>query len=121
MRSLVPCTECARHVRASESTCPFCGAEIAAVAPRELSPMPADRLLARAAITFAAAAATAVTACGKTDVPPQPPPVDNPNNNVAPAYGVPVIMVDGSAVEQPPTPVPPPVADGGPTKPVLKK
>jgi hypothetical protein len=25
---LIPCTECARHVRASEASCPFCGAAI---------------------------------------------------------------------------------------------
>lgn len=72
--------------------------------------MPADRLLARTAITFAAAAATAVAACGKTDAPPPPPPV----NNTAPAYGVPVVMVDGSAVEQ--APVPPPVQGPMPKK-----
>lgn len=106
MTSLVPCTACARHVRATESACPFCGAAIALVAPREPAPEPADRLLARAAIAFATA--TMVAACGKTDAPPPPPPAPpapTPTMNAAPAYGVPpMAMPDAAAPEAPKAP-----------------
>jgi hypothetical protein len=46
--------------------------------------MPTDRLLARTALTFATAAATALSGCGKEEA-QQPP-------NVAPMYGVPAVM-----------------------------
>jgi hypothetical protein len=65
MSHLVPCPSCSRHVRTSESECPFCGSGL------ELSSVPAPVLpatrLGRAA-TFAFGAtllsATAMVACG---------------------------------------------------------
>lgn len=95
MATLVPCPSCARHVKATESTCPFCDAVVLAK-PRVLEPMPADRLLARTALSFAAAAATTLAGCGKetADKPPEPP------VNVAPAYGVPIVD------QPPPAPAP---------------
>lgn len=105
MATLVPCPGCARHVRASEATCPFCDAAIGAATPRALAPATNDRLLARAALTFAAAAATTLTACGKeaTDK-PVPAPTSTPNDNLpAPAYGPPPMMIDAAPPEPAPT------------------
>ncbi len=58
MRQLVPCPGCARHVRASEPTCPFCGD----ASPRSA---PASRAVARSRtlIFGAALASTAVAGC----------------------------------------------------------
>lgn len=59
MRALVPCFECARHVRPGETHCPFCGEAVAFVelrAPRRW------RNLGRAAILGFAAAT--MGACG---------------------------------------------------------
>jgi hypothetical protein len=58
MADLRPCSECRRHVAIEERACPFCGAALAAAAPR-------PALLGRAsrAAVFAGAA-LASTACG---------------------------------------------------------
>jgi len=107
MASLVPCPACARHVRANESSCPFCATAIGAVPERVLSPAPSDRLLARVAVTFAAAAATALTACGKepTDKPvPAPTNTMNTDNLPAPAYGPPPVMPEAAAPDFAPAP-----------------
>ena len=58
MRQLVPCPGCARHVRASEPACPFCGD----ASPRSA---PASRAVARSRtlIFGAALASTAVAGC----------------------------------------------------------
>jgi len=62
---LTPCPECARHVRAGERACPFCGHVARFVAP----PVPrSPGRLGRAAIfafrTAVIGAAGATTACG---------------------------------------------------------
>lgn len=108
MVTLVPCPGCARHVRASESACPFCAEAIDAAPERVLAPAPNDRLFARAAITFAAAAATSLTACGKepTDKPP-PVPTNTTDPGPAPAYGPPPMMLEAAAPEPAPTTVVP--------------
>src|SRR4051812_27908416 len=70
MSHLVPCPECSRHVRVSETTCPFCGRAL------DLSALPAPALprtrLGRAA-TFAFGAsivgATALVSCGGDEAP----------------------------------------------------
>jgi hypothetical protein len=74
---LVPCPECARHVRASESRCPFCSAklELGATPPPRL---PAERLgragvlgfqsLVRAGLV--AATSSALAACMEASVTP---------------------------------------------------
>jgi hypothetical protein len=53
MSALVPCPSCARHVRASEASCPFCASAL----PEGLTAVPnTTRRLSRfAAFTFAAA------------------------------------------------------------------
>ena len=58
---LAPCTDCHRHVRLSEASCPFCGAVLASlVAPTRRMP---PRSLGRAAI-FAVGSALASSASG---------------------------------------------------------
>jgi hypothetical protein len=59
---LAPCPSCYRHVRTTESACPFCAAAL----PRDLAApaiRPARRRLGRAA-AFAFGASVAVTGCG---------------------------------------------------------
>jgi hypothetical protein len=71
MTHLVPCPSCERHLRASETTCPFCGSAV------DLSGLPPpalpNRRLSRAAlVAFGAtiAAGVAATSCGgDTDEP----------------------------------------------------
>lgn len=65
MSHLVPCPSCSRHVRASETACPFCGDAIdlsASPAPAE----PRSRLGRVAIFAFGATliGATSMVACG---------------------------------------------------------
>ncbi len=83
MSDLRPCPSCARHVRSSEATCPFCDA---LVPPAEAKGSTHVGRLGRAALFVAgtaivAASATAAVGCG----PDKPPP--NPNLNKP--YGAP--------------------------------
>jgi hypothetical protein len=57
---LQPCESCARHVRISETACPFCGAAVAS-APEAAAPAPFARPLSRAALLFMGV--TAATGC----------------------------------------------------------
>jgi hypothetical protein len=59
---LLPCASCARHVRASESACPFCGAALEASATPTAATVPGRRL-SRAALFALGASAAAVAAC----------------------------------------------------------
>ncbi len=62
MAFLLPCPSCARHVRRTESACPFChGALFFADAP--LPRLPEVRLGRAATFAFGAAVATSVAAC----------------------------------------------------------
>ena len=65
MARLHPCPSCARHVRGSETACPFCGAaiEVASAAPK------AGPALTRAEILFASATAVAACTSGGPDDP----------------------------------------------------
>jgi hypothetical protein len=68
MNQLVPCPECSRHVRQSESACPFCGQ---ALSLAHLPPpaMPRRRLGRAATFAFGASVvgATALVACSDDD------------------------------------------------------
>ena len=84
MAHLRPCGACSRHVRADETRCPFCEAELDAAPPPLATP--AGRL-GRAAlmavgvtvgVTVAAATVTTVTGCG-----------GKPDPNHAKPYGAP--------------------------------
>lgn len=100
--SLQPCPTCARHVRATESACPFCGAAIElAITPRT----PSERLGRAALFAFGAAMATNVAACststtqqidsGTPDdannalVDAGPPDTGHPDSGFFPPYGTP--------------------------------
>lgn len=65
MAHLLPCPGCARHVRASDTDCPFCGASLAALASAPAPRTPAGRLGRAATFAFGAAVATTITVgCG---------------------------------------------------------
>jgi hypothetical protein len=75
MAFLLPCPSCGRHVRRTETACPFCAGAIAfrdAPLPR----LPEVRLGRAATFAFGAAVATSVAAC---------------SGSVTPAYGAPAI------------------------------
>src|ERR1051326_8322330 len=86
MAWLVACPSCNRHLRTSESTCPFCNADVrAAIANTPPRPIPTGHL-SRAAMMAFAAAHLGVAACGgdaRTDI-----------GVPAPAYGL--AMFDAS-------------------------
>jgi hypothetical protein len=92
---LAPCPSCARHLRASEEACPFCGAAVAG----KLSPLPgtSKRLTRAAAFAFTASlAAVAGVHCGDDDAggssSGKTPTVDSGADTgpgPAPAYGAP--------------------------------
>lgn len=74
MSALAPCTSCARHVRRTESACPFCGATLAlgaAPTPRVIT----ERLGRAALFSVGAAIVASVPGCG----------------NAVPAYGAPAV------------------------------
>lgn len=64
MAALVTCPSCARHVRSSETACPFCSVALPERASDAAPASPFTGRLTRAALVFAGAAA--VAACGKT-------------------------------------------------------
>ena len=66
MRHLVPCSGCARHVRASESSCPFCGAALAVAIASPRGPTPRMGRAARFAFGAAVATTLTVTGCGES-------------------------------------------------------
>src|SRR5688572_16422936 len=81
---LIPCLECARHVRVTEASCPFCSAPLDGIAIAEML-VPAERLGRSAALGFqslvraglvAATTSSALIACGEF-------------GNVTPLYGAP--------------------------------
>lgn len=114
--ALLTCPGCARHVRRTETSCPFChvALDLSAVPER---PVPRTRLARGAAFAFGAALTTQLTGCpggssaddaGRADVPEDvrdfgdtavyggpdvpveldaPAPVDAPDGGVAPLYG----------------------------------
>ncbi len=103
--SFVPCPGCARHIRTSEETCPFCKVVVPADAR---VPVPVARLggrhLSRAALVLASAAA--VASCGKE--PKTDPNAPDGAYMALPPYGQPM-----TADPQQPIPLPPPVEDAG--------
>ena len=65
--SLVPCPSCHRHVRATESACPFCHGDLPVTLAAQAVPGTTQRLSRAAAFTFAAT--LAATGCGPTATP----------------------------------------------------
>jgi len=70
MNHLVPCPECSRHVRVSETECPFCALPLDLAGTPEPR-LPRERLSRAATLAFGAtlASATALAACSGTDAP----------------------------------------------------
>lgn len=98
MKALVPCSQCARHVRVSDSACPFCGAAIAANAEAKVVPSATQRLGRNA--TFVFATTLTLAACAPAANPDSGNPTDVPtstdgnvvedNGGPMPLYGGPV-------------------------------
>lgn len=65
--SLVPCPSCARHVRATERSCPFCRTALSASIASRVIPGATQRLSRAAAFTFAAS--LAATGCSDDPAP----------------------------------------------------
>lgn len=67
MKTLVPCAGCGRHVRTSDSACPFCGQTIDRDAANRAVPRSGGARLGRAALfAFGATIAATAAACGTT-------------------------------------------------------
>ena len=109
MTCLHVCPSCTRHVRSTETTCPFCDA----VLPEDFGvcgePRAKGRPLTRAA--FVLMSATALTACGKTAGPSNA----GPGVDVHPDAGANMQnQMDASVREMPLTVYgPPPTSDAG--------
>src|SRR4051812_2032879 len=69
MSELRPCSACHRHVSIDEPSCPFCGADVGAAAPRSVA-----RRMSRAALFASAPRATGAGGGGG-----KPKPVDTTN------------------------------------------
>jgi hypothetical protein len=92
---LIACGECRRHVRENEATCPFCGADVAAIiaaTPRWNPP----KGLSRAAVVALAAATFGATACD--EVGPALPAYGAPPGYVV-HYGAPIFVDASTAVD----------------------
>ena len=82
MASLVPCSHCLRHVRRTETQCPFCGT---ACAPPATSHREAPRLReAKRATLFALGLTLAGQACGGKEDTGN----DRPDVGLVPPYGI---------------------------------
>lgn len=66
-KPMIPCTACARHVRASEARCPFCDATLADEARGSLAPDTTRRLSRAAAFAFGLSVAGCSSTVGGTD------------------------------------------------------
>lgn len=110
MKTLIPCSACGRHVRASEEACPFCGATVSASASSLPSPAAKSRLGRAALFAFGATIAATTASCaadrGPAPLYGAPPPPDSAmvmdaqsqdSSNMA-LYGAPApdVMDEGS-------------------------
>lgn len=109
MSKLVPCEACARHLRARESACPFCG--VSRVPSAAEAQDPTVRLGRAALFAFALTSA----ACGNESASPPPTTVAPPSSLVPPPtaivqpYGAPVFRDP-----EPPPPTEPPSTEPAP-------
>lgn len=106
--AFVPCAGCARHVRAHDRACPFCGAHSEATLPTTARPLPR----VSRAVLFAAGASLALAG---VELGTRPMAYADSHDAVSmvPQYGAP------SDYERPRYPVAPPPSrpDAGPTPP----
>lgn len=80
---LIPCSSCARHVRATEAACPFCSAVLPVTQATRPLPRSTGTRLSRAALFALGASAAAVAACS--------------SDRVVAVYGAPPIIEDSGA------------------------
>lgn len=85
--SLAACPSCARHVRRSETTCPFCKSALALPAAPARAPLP--RLGRTATFAFGAALTTTAAACSTPSTPAEDTGVDDVGYNDVAVYGGP--------------------------------
>ena len=97
---LLPCPSCARHVRVSDDTCPFCATTLPPRAAPALR-IPAGRL-GRAALFALGTGAASVAACGGStststydDAGSSSGSSGSSGEVGVPAYGLPALPVDG--------------------------
>jgi hypothetical protein len=88
---LLPCPSCARHVRVSEGTCPFCAAALPASLRSQPLPRSPGTRLSRAALYAFGASATALAACGGTGSTLGDAGRDGSDQIGMPVYGGPVV------------------------------
>ncbi len=100
--SLSPCIACARHVRSTDMSCPFCGVDLSVrTSKTSISPKFAGRL-SRAALVFGglALAGAAEAACNGVEAPPlTPPSAPAPDAGVTPSS----VTSDAASSEAPST------------------
>lgn len=102
MSHLIACTGCARHVRATDPLCPFCGEALPMSLRSQAPRLPAERLGRAATFVFGATlAASSAVGCGDSHTPgsdggggDRDAGIDS--GAVAPPYGIPP---DDSGVE----------------------
>lgn len=122
MARLRPCTACHRHVRGSETRCPFCDADLTPPSEAAGVKIPGTPLT-RAAIIFGAATVVAACSSGGPDPGPSSSSGGSSSGNTssssgaAPAYGVPEIDSGDPNTKDSGGPValygPAPIPDGG--------
>lgn len=89
---LIPCPDCARHVRATEVACPFCSAALPVTQAARAWPRSTGTRLSRAALFALGASAAAVAACGgetNGDATDGGVVADASQDRMAPVYGAP--------------------------------
>jgi len=112
MSALVPCNACHRHVRASETSCPFCRAALV-IDPSARPGDPTTRLGRAAIFAFRASAALALStasACGGGGGQVY----GGPPTSIAPPTSI-IMQPYGAPPNPPPTEPPPPPTTGDPS------
>ncbi len=85
---MIVCPQCQRHIKYGESQCPFCAADVSAIAPPTTGPVrprTSRAALVLAAVTAAAAAGGAAAGCSDDDDDD-----DEEMGQPQPVYGAPV-------------------------------
>jgi hypothetical protein len=116
--ALVTCSACTRHVRETESACPFCGATVTLRAATPVSTNPSG--LSRAALVFGGlAVAASVAACTPSEPGPAPLTPPPPDTSPVAMYGAPppVDTPDASIPRAVDPPKPAPSTTSAPTLP----
>jgi hypothetical protein len=97
---LAPCPACARHVRVSETACPFCGSVLAESLRESAAPAPPGVRLTRAALFAFGTGAFAIAPGCSSDSVGTTPATDAGTTVIAPPYGLaPIPDAAGDATE----------------------